>query len=149
MDFGEKMDKKIMGEDRADDFFSEFPLLTFFHDDAMLDEHFKGWSDDIGFDVVIFVVILVEFFDKFRIDDFEKCLWVKIADGKIKMWINFLEEFDRIAMKFIITGHDLPDAGGEGAEGMDEGLVSEGGQQVLILSVDEVGLEDGEVDDCS
>jgi hypothetical protein len=42
MDFGEEMDKKIMGEDRADDFFPEFPLLAFFHDDAMLDKHFKG-----------------------------------------------------------------------------------------------------------
>ncbi len=52
-------------------------------------------------------------------------------------------------MKFIIAGHDLPDAGGEGPEGMDEGVVSEGGQQVLILSVDEVWLEDGEVGGCS
>ena len=52
------------------------------------------------------------------------------------MWINLLEEFDWIAMKLIIAGHDLPDAGGEGPEGMDEGLVAEGRQQVLILSVD-------------
>lgn len=65
------------------------------------------------------------------------------------MWINLLEEFDWIAMKLIIAGHDLSDAGGEGPEGMDEGLVAECRQQVLILSVDEVGLEDGEVGGCS
>ena len=64
MDFRKQVDEKIMCEDRADDFLSQFPLISLFHDDSVADKHLERWGENIGFYVIVLIVILIKFFDK-------------------------------------------------------------------------------------
>ena len=103
MDFREQMNEKIMSKDRTDDFLSQFPLVSFLHDNSILYQHLERRSDSVGFHIIVFVVVLVKLLDEIGIDNFDKGLEVEIGDSKVKVWINFFKKLNWFTISFVIV----------------------------------------------
>ena len=58
------MNDKVMCEDGTDDFLSQFPFTSFFHDDSVFGKHFERRGVDIGLNIIVLIVVLVKFLDK-------------------------------------------------------------------------------------
>lgn len=90
----------------------------------MLDKHFECRSYNVSLDVIVLIIVLVEFLDQIRIDNFQNRLLKYIAYTEVKIRVEIFKGLDYVSVFLSIPDHHLSHVGSKWSEGMDIDLVS-------------------------
>jgi hypothetical protein len=90
----------------------------------MLDKHFKCRSNDISFDIIVLIIVLVKFLDQIRIDNLQNRLLKYVAYTEVEIGVEIFKGLYDVSVFLSVPDHHLSYVGSEWSEGMDIDLVS-------------------------